>query len=219
MAAKKRKKSIARKTSTHTKNQINGLRRIGKFEELNSLGAREKVISSYFSTLYYLTRNRQAWGNSASYYLGSNFALNPEELFDLGESIDVEPGATYEIQSETVLVVKGETHSLLVMISGQLYPPTLKPINWRKSLTLSSAFKCIKSDDYTNAATIFLTTGNPRPIAVDETKSWSLVIGSGNQRAWRLSETGNYQKLSVSSEELRLHSYFNLPYEDWKFVG
>jgi hypothetical protein len=215
MAAKKRKKAIARKSSTPTKKQINGLRRIDKIEELNCFGAREKVVSSYFSTLYFLTRNRQAWGNSASYYLGSNFALNPEELFDLGESIDVEPGATYEIQSETVLVVKGVTRSLVVMISGQLYPPTLKPINWPKSLTLSSAFKCIKSDDYTNAATIFSTIGNPRPIAVDETKNWSLVIGFGNQRAWRLNETDKYQKLSTSYEELRLHSYFNLPHADW----
>lgn len=215
MAAKKKKKPIARKTNTPTKKQNEGLRRINKIEELSSFGAREKVVSSYFSTLYFLTRNRQAWGNSASYYLGSNFSLNPEELFDLGESIDVEPGATYEIQNETVLVVRGEKHSLVVMLSEQLYPPTLKPIDARKSLTLSGAFKCIKNDDYKNAATIFSTKFKPSPIAVDESKSWSLVIGFGDQRAWRLIETDKYQKLSITYEELRLHSYFNLPHEDW----
>ena len=215
MAAKKRTKPLPVKNRHRKKSQKAVLKRINKIEDLIGFGAREKVVSSYFATLYFLTRNRQAWGNSASYFVGSNFALDPEELFEKGESIEVEAGATYEIENETVLIVRGETHSLVVMISGQLYPPTLKPINGRKSLTLSGAFNCIKSDDYKNAATIFSTTDNPRPIAIDETKNWSLVIGFGNQRAWRLSETGKDQKLSVSCEELRLHAYFNLPYEDW----
>ena len=215
MAAKKKKKPLARKTYSRTKKQIEGLRRINKIEELNGLGARENVVSSYFSTLYFLTRNRQAWGNSASYYLGSNFALKPEDLFQLGDKIKVQPGATYEIESSTALVVRGEKHSLVILLTNDLYP-SLNPLDFGKKLTLGAAFRCIKMEDPRGFAMVFSSNHPPSAIAIDDSRRWSLVVGSKDHRAWKLDEGSTVNSLSASYCELRFLSYFNFPHVKWE---
>ena len=122
MASRKRTKPLPVKNRHRKKSQEAVLKRINKIEDLNGFGAREEVISSYFSTMYFLTRNRHAWGNSASYYHGPNFALNPEDLFHLAEKIKIQPGAKYEIHPQTVLVARGEKHSLAILFNWDLYP-------------------------------------------------------------------------------------------------
>jgi len=214
MASRKSTKPLPIKHRNRRKSQEAVLRRINKIEDLKGFGAREEVVSSYFSTMYFLTRNRQAWGNSASYYHGPNFALNPEDLFHLAEKIKVQPGAKYEIQSETVLVARGEKHSLAILFKGDLYP-SLNKIDFGKKLTLGGAFKYIKTEDYKGFVDVYALKVQPGAIAVDDERRWLLVVSSANERAWKLIEGTPPETLFVSDTELRVMSFFNWPYSSW----
>ena len=214
MASRKRTKPLPVKNRHRKKSQEAVLKRINKIEDLNGFGAREEVISSYFSTMYFLTRNRQAWGNSASYYHGPNFALNPEDLFHLAEKIKIQPGAKYEIHPQTVLVARGEKHSLAILFNRDLYP-SLNKIDYVKKLTLGGAFKCIKTEDYKGVADVFALKVQPGAIAVDDERRWLLVVSSANERAWKLIEGTPPETFSVSDAELRVMSFFNWPHSSW----
>ena len=214
MASRKRTKPLPVKNRHRKKSQEAVLKRINKIEDLIGFGAREKVVSSYFSTIYFLTRNRQAWGNSASYYHGSNFALNPEDLFYLAEKIRIEPGAKYEIVPETVLVVRGEKHSLAILFNWDLHP-SLNKIDYGKKLTLAGAFKCIKTEDNKGVADVFASKHRLGAIAVDDPCRWSLVVSSANERAWKQNEKTTRETFFVSDAALRVMSFFNWPHSSW----
>lgn len=222
MAAKKRKKSATTKGKSRAITKGN-LKRIYSIAQLNNCGVRERVVTSYFSTLFFITRNRQAWGNYASYYEGLNFALNPEDLFDLAEGITIEPGAAYEIESSTALVVRGVRNSLVILLQGEEKgTPILNSIHYPKSLTIGGAFKCIEHnfDPIDNNSVIVFTTGEfPNPIAIDDSRRWLLVVSSSDQRAWKLIDNATLQSFTASDTELMLHSYFNSPGGDWSNFG
>lgn len=179
-------------------------------------GARERVVSCYFSQIYFVERNRQSWGNYVSYYEGSNFALNPEELFQLGEDIAVEPGALFCINSELVLVVLGQVHSLVISI-GQFDESEIKPLGYRKNLTLGEVYKILRKIDFRNSRRIFATKSNPAPIAFRDQRSWSLVVGSDNRRAWKIEEPDVPKVMNHDPNLLLLLAYFNSPHNAWKF--
>ena len=192
------------------------MKRIFSIAQLNNCGVRERVVTSYFSTLFFITRNRQAWGNYASYYEGSNFALNPEDLFDLAEGIKIEPGASYEIESLTVLVVRAVRNSLVIVLAGQHdRAPTLNLIHYSKSLTIGGAFKCIENNFDIENAYVFSTAEFPDPVAIDDSRRWLLVVSSSDQRAWKLVDRVTPHRFTVSHTELMLHSYFNSPKGDF----
>jgi hypothetical protein len=223
MAAKKRKKPFTAQSKNRASTK-GDLKRIKSIAQLNKCGARERVVSSYFTTLFFVSRNRRAWGNYASYYEGSNFALNPEDLFDLAEGIVIEPGASYEIESLTALVVRGARNSLVIVLQGQEERTlTLNSIHYPKSLTLGGVYKCIENnfdiESDMNSTTVFSIGEFPNPVAIDDSRRWLLVVSSSDQRAWKLIDRVTPQRFTASDTELLLHSYFNSPSGDWSNFG
>ena len=182
-------------------------------------GGRERVVWCYFSQIYFVERNRQSWGNYVSYYEGSNFALNPEELFQLGENIAVEPGAEFCISSEMVLVVLGQTHSLVVSFDefDEFDESKLKRLSYMRTLTLGAVCKILANVGSSNSHRVFITKNSPSPIAFRDQRNWSLVVGSDDRRAWMITEFNFPKEIHVDDDFLKLHVYFNSPHNAWKF--
>jgi hypothetical protein len=221
MAAKKRKKVLRTEINTRPGGRTFqrrldlAVKPVLKIKDLAKHGAREPVFAAYFASVYGLFRETYAWGNQDWNMEIESITLDPESLFPVADEISIKQGSRFVVSARTVLVIRGRHHSVIL---GNIYDVDslgLTCLDWRRTLTLGAALKVIGKA--APGAAIWVTKMQPIAITESDMREWSLVVGSGGRRAWRLEM--KYQNLPtplyLSEGELRLHAFMNHPTTDW----
>ena len=221
MAAKKRNRALKAEINTRPGGRTVQRRLdlavnpVLKSRDLAKHGAREPVSAAYFASVYGLFREIYAWGNQDWNMEINSITLDPESLFPVADEIIIKQGSRFVVSARTVLVIRGRHHSIIL---GNIYDVDsleLTCLDLRRTLTLGAALKVIRKA--APDAAIWVTKMQPKAITESDRLEWSLVVGSGGRRAWRLEK--KYQNiptpLYLSEEELRLHAFMNCPTTDW----
>ena len=162
-------------------------------------GLREKVEFAYFSTIYVLAKSK---GSVSEHIPKYSFEIDPDKILDFAQVMHLTPGSSLSVESQAVLVIRGNSKALLVHEVPEL---ETKPIKLSESLTLGGVVKMCGPGGMQH---IYATDEVPDPIIGLSGQSWDLVAGAKGVRGWKRKSI----TLEISAELIALHAFVNNPY-------